>query len=319
MTKLIYVPLEHIDKRYTIHMDNDIEEYLCEQKIDYIKVSPPLLSGILKPGMFLDAAGTIRTKANQIEQIAKLYETGQVTNETTFFFSDLWFPGIESLAYLNYFYKVKPKITGIIHAGSFTDTDFVRDMERWAKNFEDVVFDICDTIYVASDFIKKDIIKKRFVHEDKLVVTNLPLDSRLKQYCNEDEKENIVIFNGRICDEKQPWMFDLLKERFKNKPWKFIKTQEEDLTKVEYYHLLAKSKCVVSFALQENFGYGIAEATELGCIPVVPNRLVYPELYSSDYLYNTFEECAELVEKAMEEKLLTLPLFLDSPFNTWFK
>ena len=55
------------------------------------------------------------------------------------------------------------KITGVIHAGSFTDTDFVRDMERWAKNFEDIVFDISETIYCASNFIRSDIIKKRMV------------------------------------------------------------------------------------------------------------------------------------------------------------
>ena len=34
---LIYVPLEHIDGRYTIHMDKAIEQYLTDQNIKYHK------------------------------------------------------------------------------------------------------------------------------------------------------------------------------------------------------------------------------------------------------------------------------------------
>lgn len=321
MSNYIYVPLEHIDKRYTIHLDKDIKSYLDAKAIEYIRVDPPKLSGELPKGMFLDAAGTIKTKSHQINMIAKLYEMRKVTNETTFFFSDLWFPGIESLAYLNYFYKVNPKITGIIHAGSFTDTDFVRDMERWAKNFEDIVFDISSKIYVASDFIKKDIIKKRIINPEKLKVTPLPLDSKLSEYYN-TEKENIVLFNGRICDEKQPWLFDKLKQEFSSTEWKFISTQELNLSKDEYYKLLARSKAIVSFALQENFGYGIAEASYLGCVPIVPNRLVYPELYSEKYLYNNWEELTSKLVCAMTGSLISPQNSIsinNNSIKTWFQ
>jgi len=313
---LIYVPLEHIDQRYTVHLDRDIERYLNDNDIPYNKIEPPKLSGKLQPGMFLDAAGTIRTKSHQIEKIARLYEMGFISNDTTFFFSDLWFPGIESLAYLNYFHKVNPKITGIIHAGSFTDTDFVRDMERWAKNFEDIIFDISSKIYVASNFIKRDIIKKRIIDPKKLSVTHLPLDSKLDKYKQSNERENIVVFNGRICDEKQPWLFNELATRFTNV--RFVKTQEMNLNKDEYYKLLAKSKIVVSYALQENFGYGVAEAVELGCIPVLPNRLVYPELYDNRYLFDSFEESVLLVERALNNKLTIPENNFINPFKTWF-
>tara|TARA_Y100000592_G_scaffold96886_2_gene166254 strand:- start:37 stop:993 length:957 start_codon:yes stop_codon:yes gene_type:complete len=317
MKKLIYVPLEHIDKRYTVHLDNDIENYLKENNVNYIKIKPPILEQRDLNGMFLDASGTIKTKSHQIYLIASLYESGYVDDNTYFFFSDLWFPGIESLAYLNYFHNVKPKINGIIHAGSFTDTDFVRDMERWAKNFEDVIFDISNEIFVASNFIKNDIIKKRIIHPDKLTVTHLPLDSGLDKYKNET-KENIIVFNGRLCDEKQPWLFDRLEEYFQQEDWSFVKTQEQDLNKNEYYNLLSKSKVVVSFALQENFGYGINEAVKLGCVPVLPNRLVYKELYEPTYLYNNFEECCNILNDAMKNKISTPKLNLDSPFKTWF-
>ncbi len=313
MSTIIYVPLEHIDSRYTKHLDEGICKYLQKRKMRYYRISSMYNVQPPPKGHFLNSSFTIQSKALQMQQIAELYNRGEITNNTKFFFSDLWFPGIEALAYLNYFYKVKPKITGIIHAGSFTDTDFVRDMERWASLFENIVFDIADEIYCASNFIKSDIIKKRIVNERKLIVTGLPLDEELAKYQN-PVKENIVIFNGRLCDEKQPHLFWALRDKLVDKGWRFVSTQETNLTKPEYYKLLAKSKIVVSFALQENFGFGIAEAIQLGCVPILPNRLVYPELYGPRYLYNSFEECVSMTAAAML-KAPPLPTIL--PFNNY--
>lgn len=304
MSKLIYVPLEHIEGRYTKHLDRDITNYLEENNIDYLKIMPIDDSPPLPEGMFLNAPFTTKFKSLQMALIAELYETDQIQTGDRFFFSDIWFPGIESIAYMNYFTKKDVKITGIIHAGSFTDTDFVRDMERWAKNFEDIVFDISDKIFCASNFIKEDILKKRIVNPNKLMVTGLPLDFTELDTYKGAEKENIVVFNGRLCDEKQPWMFKQLETQIMSEAWfdnepVFIKTQEENLSKDEYYDLLSRAKVVVSYALQENFGFGIAEAAYLGCVPVVPNRLVYPELYAQKYLFDTHEQSVEMTEAAL--------------------
>lgn len=321
MKKLIYVPLENIDQRYTTHLHKDILNYLKTNNINYIEVKAPnLLDEKLPKGMFLDSASTIFTKSYQMCQIAEMYKKGEIDNDTTFFFSDIWFPGIESLEYLNYFHNVKPKITGFLHAGSFTDTDFVRDMERWAKMFEEIVFDIADEIFVGSEFIKNDVIKKRLIDKNKITVTHLPLDSYLDKV-EKFEKQNIVIFNGRNCDEKQPHLFLELTNRFENQGYAFINTQSIDLTKEKYYNLLAQSKFVVSFALQENFGFGIAEAVKLGCIPILPNKLVYPEFYDKTYLYTNFEECVEKLANFMfldGKHQLIQPQFTN-PFPKWFK
>ena len=224
---------------------------------------------------------------------------------------------------MKYFTKKDVKITGIIHAGSFTDTDFVRDMERWAKNFEDIIFDISDTIYCASNFIKDDIIKKRMVDPNKLVVTGLPVDySGLDQHLGQD-KENIVIFNGRLCDEKQPWLFDELTKQVQARvdfPVRFVKTQEENLSKEEYYSLLGKSKVIASYALQENFGFGVAEAVYLGCQPVLPNRLVYPELYPNFELFDNFDQSVEMTINALTDYRLPYAQFKEQEeiFDVWF-
>ena len=322
MSRIIYVPLEHIDGRYTVHMDRDITNYFVANNIDFIKIMPNLEAAPLPEGCFLNAAFTSKFKANQLMMIADLYEQDLIRDDDRFFFSDIWFPGIESIAYMNYFHKKSAKITGVIHAGSFTDTDFVRDMERWAKNFEDIVFDISDTIYCASNFIRSDIIKKRMVDPMKLVVSGLPLDyTDLKKY-ETTNKVDRVIFNGRICDEKQPWLFDRLAQRVSEvlgrDDIEFVKTQELDLNKDQYYQLLAESKVVVSYALQENFGFGIAEASYLGCTPVLPNRLVYPELYDTKFLYDTHEESVIMVCDALQKSEPESVKVLCYPLQTWF-
>jgi len=90
--------------------------------------------------------------------------------------------------------------------------------------------------------------------------------------------------------------------------------------------LVAKSKIMVSFALQENFGFSMLEAKYLGCKVVVPNRLVYPELYHSNDLYNTFDEACGLVENILENWDSKLGYFdgddtmtFHSCFKKWFR
>ena len=310
MSKIIYIPLEHIESRYTVHMDRDITEYLENSGKEFIKIYPDIPAPkTMKAGSFLDAEFTIRFKAEQIAELARLYREDVITSGDIIWSSDIWHPGLpESVAYMNYFAKKDVKLRGFIHAGSFTDTDFVRDMERWAKNFEDILFDVSDRIYCASEFIKDDIVKKRLVDPNKFMVTGLPLDEKgLEKYRGSvEDKEDIVIFSGRNVDEKQPWLFKQLSNRLEGKA-KFINTLEHNFSKDEYYDLLRRAKVVVSYALQENFGFGINEAVYLGCAPVLPNRLVYPEFYSEEYLYNTFDESVEMVESILDDYLGWVP------------
>ncbi|MGD9211461.1 MAG: DUF3524 domain-containing protein [Desulfobacteraceae bacterium] len=64
-----------------------------------------------------------------------------------------------------------------------------------------------------------------------------------------------------------------------------------------YYQLLAKGAIVISTAIQENFGLAIVEAIRMGCLPLLPQRLCYPEIlpqqFHSDFLYSTTEELIE--------------------------
>jgi hypothetical protein len=327
---IFYLPIEPYKMRYTTELDKQIVDYLCDHGIPHVRIADEQsVDRGLPEGMFLDAARTIQFKAYQLSELAKYVHDGIVQDGDTIFVSDLWFPGLESIAYLKYFYKKNVKIRGLFHAGSMTDTDHVRNMERWAKNFEDIIFDIVDEVFVGSIFISEDICRKRMVDDRKIKAIGFPLSDEVtkKQFLIPSKKRSpIVVFNGRLDDEKQPWLFDELQKRLKKKYFtlphlEFYNTQKLRMDKKYYYELLSKAKVVVSFAKQENFGFGINEAVALGCIPILPNRLVYPEFYGKEYLYTTFEECVDMVADALLDNLDVPPSPVpdkETIFATWF-
>ena len=70
----------------------------------------------------------------------------------------------------------------------------------------------------------------------------------------------------------------------------------------EYLRQLARGSIVVSTALQENFGIAVMEAIHAGCLPLLPRRLVYPELIPAE-LHDRclYEDAAGLVERLIRE------------------
>ncbi|NLQ16175.1 DUF3524 domain-containing protein [Marinomonas sp. M1K-6] len=63
-------------------------------------------------------------------------------------------------------------------------------------------------------------------------------------------------------------------------------------SRADYLRFLASSDMVLSTALHEFQGLAVLEAVALGCVPVLPNRQVYPELFTQtsngdQYLYQS--------------------------------
>ena len=90
----------------------------------------------------------------------------------------------------------------------------------------------------------------------------------------------------------------------------------------EYYKWLENGSIVISTANQENFGMSVVEAVRHGCIPLLPDRLSYPEIipetFHHDFLYSNqddlveklsilitqhpdFQEKSEKISKAMDQ------------------
>ena len=79
--------------------------------------------------------------------------------------------------------------------------------------------------------------------------------------------------------------------------------------KKNYYNVLSSSDVAVSTALHEFLGVSMIEAASLGCLPLCPNRLVYPEIFPQSCLYNTERQLFKrlkqyCVNKSLVKKLL---------------
>jgi len=100
----------------------------------------------------------------------------------------------------------------------------------------------------------------------------------------------------------------LLGEDFRNIPDEFITARNRYGDRIVHYGYvkekstylwwLSKASIVISTSNQENFGVSVVEAIRHGCLPLLPKRLVYPEIvpkaFQSDFFY---ENQADLVEK----------------------
>ena len=321
---LHYFPLEHIPNRYTTHLDKDILKYLDKNGIEYIYYEPKVPSekdAAVSNGCFLNAVDTVYRQMYQMTKFLENYAAGKVKDGDILFFSDLWNFQVPAFRYLEFFTKKKLKVRGILWAGAFTDADLVHNMERTYHGFEETILDICDKIYVGTQDFKDDIIKKRYVDEDKIVVSKAPLDFEgLDKFKGVEKEKDLVVFNGRHSPEKHVEMFRML-QKFRPQ-YKYIDTVGENLNREEYYNAMARAKVVISFADEETFGFAMQEGTYLGAVPVVPNKVCYPEEYGAEHCFNDFFEAVDLVDAAIEGKLKPMQTFVtdnDKVFDIWFK
>jgi glycosyltransferase involved in cell wall biosynthesis len=286
-------------------MDRQVQRALDERGVEYKRVyGSEMLKGAtsIENGAFLDSEGTNYFKASQIQRIAEAFKAGRVEHDDVFFVSDLWFPGIEAIPYMAMFRGIRVHVWGVMHAGSWTDTDFVRALKSWARHIERGWLDMAAGVFVGSEFHRQDIIDKgRIADPTKIHATGLVFDTE-DVLAYGKEKRDLVVFAGRLDDEKQPWLFDEMQRRIGNGV-EFIKTYEQKLTKADYFDLLSQAKVIFSAALQENFGYAVLEACTLGATPVVPDRLAYTEMYPEQCRYKDMDEAEQMVRRFLKEPL----------------
>ena len=74
--------------------------------------------------------------------------------------------------------------------------------------------------------------------------------------------------------------------------------------------MLRKAHVVVSTARHDFQGLAVLEAVAAGCIPLVPDRLAYPEWFADEYRYTATTENSEQEAQQLADKLATLALQL---------
>lgn len=289
------VPIEPMEERYSaqwlkwfyqyFNANMDIDVCLSRYDPCHFLETGKLVE--ITNGQFLDVTRTNVYKAMQLQKLCEDLGSGLIKDGDVLLFLDGWFPGLEMLAYIRDGLGRKVKFVGMFHAGTYDPNDFLtqRGMESWAQHMEMGWFNIFDKIIVATEYHKSLILKSRAVDPNKIKVIFFPmLTDWVAPICV--EKEPIVVFPHRMAPEKQPDRFKLLAQYTYPEELRFVMTKDAVDTKQEYWELLSRSKFAVSFANQETWGIAMIEAVLSGCIPIVPDRCSYVELYPSIFRYD---------------------------------
>jgi hypothetical protein len=299
---IIDIPIEPLDMRYTKQWGEWFKDYFKKQRSRVYQVVGSPLTDKIEQGAFLDVCGTHYYKASQLMRIAEIIHAGGIRDDDIFFFHDLWFPGIEALAYMRDALGIKFKITGIFHAGTYDPTDWISEkgMGRWGEPLENSWLKFIDKIFVGTEFHRQLFLRNRFQYDiaDKVVVTGFPLKNIQRDHTV--QKDNIIVFPHRLNEDKNPRYFEYLKDWMNRSDYQFIETHRLHLDKNSYYELLQKAKFVVSFATHENYGISIREAIMCECFPVVPVWACYPEFIPKEFLHNgTPQNCGQTIFNIM--------------------
>jgi len=112
-----------------------------------------------------------------------------------------------------------------------------------------------------------------------------------------EEIDNMGLdFNLALMGEnfgKIPEEFKEAEKKFKNRILQFGYVPLRD----EYEKWLKRGAVVISTAIQENFGISVIEAMLMGCVPLLPTRLSYPEIlpeeFHEHFLYKSRQDLVE--------------------------
>jgi hypothetical protein len=309
MAKVFLVDLESVETRYTGQWKSHVPALLRKAGHEVHIISGPSdIPSATTPGAFLNFGGTNIYKANQVEQLGRLFCSGSVKAGDHFIFTDAWHPGIINLKYMSELLGIPVTTHGLWHAGSYDPQDFLGRLvgdKPWVRNAEKSFYHAFDHNYFATDFhielFMRELLNSGLVAENpwfdedlrevfegrfpKIVRTGWPMeymDDTLNAYKNMP-KRDLIVFPHRIAPEKQVEIFRDLKEHLPQ--YEFIVCQDQQLTKNEYHNLLGEAKIVFSCSLQETLGIGCYEGSIVDAIPMVPYRLSYGEMYHEGFKY----------------------------------
>jgi glycosyltransferase involved in cell wall biosynthesis len=304
---IFLVDLESVETRYTGQWKAHVPSLLKKAGHNVTIISGPSdIPSATTPGAFLNFGGTNIYKANQVEQLGRLFCAGSVKAGDHFIFTDAWHPGIINLKYMSELLGIPVVTHGLWHAGSYDPQDFLGRLvgkKKWVRNAEKSFFHAFDHNYFATEFHVKlffdELLEDGWPTENpwyeedwaerydsgKIVKTGWPMEymeNTLTMYKGM-KKRDLILFPHRIAPEKQVDIFRDLKEHLPQ--YEFVVCQDQELSKNEYHNLLGEAKIVFSASLQETLGIGCYEGAIVDAIPMVPDRLSYSEMYYEGFKY----------------------------------
>jgi len=174
---------------------------------------------------------------------------------------DLDFPGFAvPMAYILKLRGVKSY--GVLHGAYFNVGDVWSQIPE-RKWFMKAGVEVCEKVFVGSEYFKSELIKNLDVSPSKIITTGLPFDPSRYRF-NPSIKKNIVVVLGD----------------FKVNIPNYITVTGRGLDYDYFKELLESSRYMIVFKKAETFGYAVLEALASGVIVLAPEKFSYPEFKS---------------------------------------
>lgn len=308
--KIHVVPIEPMIERYSAQWLNWISDYVNNNPVLDVRIYDPydyLDSGKttkITYGQFLDVYETNNYKLLQLQWLINELKSGHITDGDTILLLDGWFPGIETLAYIRDCKGLDIKIVALFHAGTYDPHDYLtqKNVGYWGQDIENGWFKIYDQILVATHYHRELLINSRQVNPNKVQVVFFPIFNTWN-LVNIERNSKLVVFPHRHAPEKQYELFDKLSANTHLGLTYYATHGPNFKTKEQYYNTLNAATYSISMALQETWGIAMIESVLSGCIPVVPDRLSYSELYPSLFKYPDVkgDQTISAVENKLEQ------------------
>jgi hypothetical protein len=336
--------LEPYQARYTYQLQEWNREVFNRRGIDYVIVPGHTIGdgNTIVTGQVLDAHGRTYFSMTQMAALVKSMQEGEVTSEDVVFFEDMFTPGIESLPYiLNQVDPAhRPKIFVRCLAQTIDPDDFVHvwGMSKWMGHYEKMVNEFVDGVLATNEemvaHMKIAGWEAPIYNISGLAFGKKEVQSRVKNIVPFQDRSFRVVFGSRWDQEKQPdFYMDIIEEWFNRYPGsgaKFyvlsggkLKTNNdsyiqrterlrnegklhilENLSKNEYYEILADSRVMLNTALQDWVSNTVSEADALGCNVLFPAYRSFPETFANDkerlYIPWSIEDAIDKLKRLLE-------------------
>ena len=295
-------------------------------KIPFKAIRPHERVNRIKTGVVLDAEARSKWAFEQSTRLVQLILNGTITSQDVIHFEDFWHPGMEMIPYAMSLKNVTPQIFSFWHAQSVDPYDFTYPMRTWMRSFETAWARCHSSIFVASPEMKEMIETSDVNALCPIEVVGLPYSSSIvrKRYAPKvmPKKKRQVVFSSRWDKEKCPEFFCHLAEAVMDEEDKtavdthfhvctgaaLLRSNDaylldvarkmrtiypsrfhvhENLSKKQYFKILAESKVQFNCADQDFISLTILDATTMGCLPLYPDYLTFPTVLENrqEYLY----------------------------------
>ena len=297
MPRLIYVPQYPGKLRYQQWFPNEFLTEFSKRFESVIILGLDILRSELNKSieyekqMFSPIKAAIDLENIQVEEFMTL----DIREDDTLFLADLSFPGFFSNVL---YHKPVKNAFAYCHATSLNAYDYfapVRDSKFKTETAHSQLF---KKVFVGS-----------YYHQRKLgwkntEVIGLPVPP-YKPF-KDSEKIYDIISVSRPGIQKVTKRYEKYAEQYFD-----TKVQRRDVrTWSDYYQFLSQGKVLLITAKEETFGYQVVEALMNRTFVVAPNKFSYPELLSSEFLYNNKYEMIDIIRCCLEGRIERPPYYV---------